>query len=55
VRWHDFEVVNERSGRPTLVLHGRADEIGKEIGVTYIHLSMTHTTQYGLANVIFEH
>jgi holo-[acyl-carrier protein] synthase len=54
VRWKDFEVVNLPSGRPTLLLHGAAEEIARDMGVTGIHLSLTHTTANGLAYVIFE-
>jgi holo-[acyl-carrier protein] synthase len=54
IRWHDFEVVNLPSGRPTLQLYGVARAIAESIGVTAISLSMTHTTQNGLAYVIFE-
>jgi holo-[acyl-carrier protein] synthase len=54
VRWRDFEVVNLRSGRPTLQLHGRAREIADHIGVRQISLSLTHTADTGMAYVIFE-
>jgi len=54
VRWQDFEVANQRSGRPTLRLHGRAAEIAAEIGVKKISLSLTHTSDNGMAFVIFE-
>jgi holo-[acyl-carrier protein] synthase len=54
VRWQDFEVVNLASGRPTLRLHGTAQEIAEQIGVKRISLSLTHTAEYGMAHVIFE-
>ena len=54
VRWHDFEVINLPSGRPTLRLHGAAQTIATEMGVTAISLSMTHTAENGMAYVIFE-
>ena len=54
VRWHDFEVVNLASGRPTLRLHGAAQDIAEQIGVRRISLSLTHTAEYGMAHVIFE-
>lgn len=54
VRWHDFEVVNERSGRPTLRLHGVARQIADRFGVLAINLSLTHTSENGMAFVIFE-
>lgn len=54
VRWQDFEVVNLPSGRPTLLLHGVAEDFAARLGVTNIQLSLTHTAQLGLAYVILE-
>jgi holo-[acyl-carrier protein] synthase len=54
VRWQDFEVINLPSGRPTLQLHGVAQTIASAIGVTAISLSLTHTSETGMAFVIFE-
>ena len=33
VGWHDFEVVREPGGRPTLAFHGRAAEFAARLGV----------------------
>ena len=54
VRWQDFEVANLPTGRPTLRLHGRAAEIAEELGVRSISLSLTHTSETGMAFVILE-
>ena len=54
VRWHDFEVANLPSGRPTLRLHGVAKDFAEKLGVTQISLSLTHTAENGMAIVIFE-
>ncbi|GIU74435.1 MAG: holo-[acyl-carrier-protein] synthase [Bryobacteraceae bacterium] len=54
VRWQDFEVRNQRSGRPALLLHGVAAEIARQMGVERIHLSLTHTEAVAQAFVIFE-
>ena len=54
IRWRDFEVMNLRSGRPTLLLHGEAQRIADGMGVKGIHLSITHTAKDALAHVIFE-
>ena len=54
VRWRDFEVVNLPSGKPTLLLHGRAAEIGAGLGIRSIELSMTHTADLAQAFVILE-
>lgn len=54
VRWVDLEVVREKGGRPTLKLAGEAGKIAKQLGVTHIALSITHTKEQALAQVIFE-
>src|SRR5213595_3199645 len=54
VTWKDFEVVNERSGRPILVLHGVAREIADRMGVESISISLTHTAEMAYAIVILE-
>jgi holo-[acyl-carrier protein] synthase len=54
VRWKDFEVVNERSGRPTLLLSGVAREIADRMGVKRISISLTHTAEMAFAIVILE-
>jgi holo-[acyl-carrier protein] synthase len=54
VRWQDFEVSNLPSGRPTLKLHGEAARIATQLGVKLISLSITHTSELGMAHVILE-
>ena len=54
VKWVDLEVAREMSGRPTLVIHGEAAKIAKELGVMRVALSITHTEKQALAQVIFE-
>ena len=54
VTWKDFEVVNERTGRPTLSLSGVAREIANRMGVRNISISLTHTTEIAFAVVILE-
>src|SRR5579862_6061262 len=52
VSWHDLEVVNLASGRPTLRLHGKAAQIAERLGVRNVSLSLTHTVRQGMAFVI---
>ncbi|MEO5926829.1 MAG: holo-ACP synthase [Bryobacteraceae bacterium] len=54
ITWHDLEVANLESGRPTLLLHGRAAEIAVGLKVRNIALSITHTAEQAMAMVIFE-
>ncbi|MFN7922088.1 MAG: holo-[acyl-carrier-protein] synthase [Bryobacteraceae bacterium] len=54
VTWHDFEVANLASGRPTLKLHGKAAEYAAQMGVKRVNLSLTHTAENAMAFVILE-
>jgi holo-[acyl-carrier protein] synthase len=54
IRWRDFEVVRQASGRPTLRLAGVALQIADRQGVKNISLSITHSGNLALAEVIFE-
>ena len=54
VTWHDFEVANLESWRPTLQLSGVAARIAEKLGVRQISLSLTHTAEFGMAHVILE-
>ncbi len=54
ISWRDMEVVNAPSGKPDLVLAGRAEEIFREHGLTRIFLSLSHDGSYAIASVILE-
>lgn len=54
VKWVDFEVTRETGGRPTLALAGEAAKIAEQLGVKRVALSITHTAEQALAQVIFE-
>ena len=50
--FHDVWVQRADSGRPTLAVTGRAEQIANELGVTDWHLSITHTATTAIAYVI---
>ncbi|HUO15759.1 MAG TPA: holo-[acyl-carrier-protein] synthase [Verrucomicrobiae bacterium] len=54
VRWRDCEVVRKPGGRPTLTFHGKAAEFAGRLGVKNIALSLTHTAEQAMAQVILE-
>ncbi|HXQ27534.1 MAG TPA: holo-ACP synthase [Candidatus Acidoferrales bacterium] len=54
VRWRDIEVTREPSGRPGLRLEGVAREFADRLGVKRISVSITHSGNLALAQVIFE-
>ncbi len=54
VRWRDIEVTREVTGKPTLRLAGAALQIAERMGVKNISISITHSGNLALAQVIFE-
>ena len=52
--WRDIEVVRRDSGKPELVLHGKALESAESMGVVGMHLSITHTRLTAAAVVVLE-
>ena len=54
VRWRDIEVMREPTGKPSLRLHGVAGEFAVRLGVKNISLTITHSGNLALAEVIFE-
>jgi holo-[acyl-carrier protein] synthase len=54
VRWRDCEVVRQPGGRPTIHFHGRAGEFAAKLGVKNAALSLSHTKEQAIAQVILE-
>ena len=54
IGWKELEVVSQRGHAPVLVLHGRAQIRANELGVTSVHLSITHTRHMAAAYVVAE-
>jgi holo-[acyl-carrier protein] synthase len=54
IGWRELEVVSRHHQTPVLLLHGRAGERASELGVTRVHLSLTHTDTTAAAFVIAE-
>jgi len=54
VTWQDFEVGREPGGRPTLLVKGRAAEFAAKLGMKRAALSITHTKEQAMAQVILE-
>ena len=54
VRWLDVEVVHQPSGKPELVLTGRAQDLARNLRVTRMSISISHSDRYVVAQVIFE-
>ena len=54
VTWQDFEVTNLPSGKPALRLSGAAAALAEKIGVKTVALSISHTENLAIAEVILE-
>ena len=52
--WHDAEVESEDSGRPLLTLRGTVLAQADALGVTSVHLSLSHDAGIASAVVILE-
>ncbi|WP_343192805.1 holo-ACP synthase [Buchnera aphidicola (Taiwanaphis decaspermi)] len=50
----DFEIFNNKNGKPNLIVLNETKIILKKIGVKYIHLSITDQKYYASAIVIIE-
>lgn len=54
IAWQDIEVVSTDSGAPMLRFHGRVRELYEQSGATAAHLSISHTTEHAIAQVVLE-
>src|SRR6266496_5427289 len=54
VTWHDIEVRRAPGSRPVLHFRGRAADFFATLGATRAHLSLTHTEQFAMAQVLLE-
>jgi holo-[acyl-carrier protein] synthase len=54
VAWRDIEVCRLPGGRPTIAFHGKAAEFAARLGTRHIALSISHTEQFAIAQVILE-
>src|SRR5580693_9034401 len=54
VTWRDVEVCRQPGGRPTIAFHGKAAEFAAKLGAVHVALSLSHTKEYAIAQVILE-
>lgn len=54
ITWHDLEILRDEQGAPSLELKDEARRLFEQMGANRIHLSMSHTTDHAVAQVIFE-
>jgi len=54
ISWQDIEVSAKESGAPVISFYGRARQLYEESGATSAHISIAHTTEHAIAEVILE-
>jgi holo-[acyl-carrier protein] synthase len=54
IGWQDVEIASKEDGAPFLLLHGVVKELFEKSGATAAHLSMSHTSEHAIAQVVLE-
>jgi holo-[acyl-carrier protein] synthase len=54
VSWMDVEVIRQEKGPPSLRISGVAKKLADGLGVSRTHLSLSHTRELAMANVVLE-
>ena len=54
LRWTDCEVLSDETGRPSLVVTGTVGERVEELGVSRLHVSISHDAGVAVAMVVCE-
>jgi holo-[acyl-carrier protein] synthase len=54
ITWHDIEVLSNENGVPQLEIRDEAKNIFNALGANRAHLSMSHTSDHAIAQVVFE-
>lgn len=52
VRWTEIEVLNDPQGKPVASVTGGVKQRMADLGVTEIHVSISHDTDYAIAQVV---
>jgi holo-[acyl-carrier protein] synthase len=54
ITWQEIEIKNDEFGAPYFEISGEARKILEKLGANKIHLSMSHTAEHAIANVVLE-
>lgn len=54
ISWQDVEIAARENGAPYLILHGQVRGIFEKSSATAAHLSIAHTTEHAIAQVVLE-
>ena len=54
IQWQDIEVLRDADGVPSLRVTGEAKAILETMGAPEVHLSISHTAEHAIAQVLLE-
>lgn len=54
IAWRDMEILNDELGAPALSVTGATKKLLDQSGATRIHLSISHTKDHAVAQIILE-
>ena len=54
IAWQDVEVASKENGAPYLILRGGVLEVFNKLEATTSHLTISHTTEHAIAQVVLE-
>ena len=54
ISWQDVEVSARESGAPYLIFRGQVLEVFERFSATATHLSLSHTSEHAIAQVVLE-
>jgi holo-[acyl-carrier protein] synthase len=54
ISWQDIEVSSRESGAPYLIFRGQVLEVFEKFGAAATHLSISHTSEHAIAQVVLE-
>ena len=54
ISWQDVEISSRESGAPYLTFSGQVLTVFETFGATATHLSMSHTSEHAIAQVVLE-
>lgn len=54
ITWRDIEIVSDDQGAPSISVMGEAARLVEAAGADAVHLSISHTSDHAIAQVILE-
>ncbi len=54
IGWREIEILSEPNGKPSVHLHGKAQNQAKDLGLDSLAISLSHSREYAIAFVAGE-